>query len=113
MQQKSLNRDFTVVCVGISHQSAPVEVREKLSCVLPGSSDHVLLRGYPQIDELIVLSTCNRLEFYAATHDADAVERALVRYIRTTAGVGGADDVSVHPFAYRGDEAGRHLLRVA
>ncbi|GAA3164988.1 glutamyl-tRNA reductase [Blastococcus jejuensis] len=59
---------MTIVSVGLSHRITPVELLEKL--VVPSAQlDDVLARlcGTPPIDEVVVLSTCNRLEVYAAT----------------------------------------------
>jgi glutamyl-tRNA reductase len=59
---------MTIVSIGLSHRVTPVELLEKL--VVPSAQlDDVLARlyGTPAIDEVVVLSTCNRLEVYAAT----------------------------------------------
>ena len=60
---------MTIVNLGVSHVSAPPEVLEKLTvaCTDRGS---VLawLQAVPAIDEVAVLSTCNRVEVYAAAH---------------------------------------------
>lgn len=59
---------MTIVNVGVSHHSAPAGVLEKLA-VLPGEQAGVLARlhAIPGIDEVFILSTCNRVEVYAAT----------------------------------------------
>ncbi|MEL6788872.1 MAG: glutamyl-tRNA reductase, partial [Cyanobacteria bacterium J06607_15] len=52
-----------IAVVGLSHKTAPVEVREKLSIPEPqteGAIAHLL--SYPSIEETTILSTCNRLE---------------------------------------------------
>src|SRR5687767_16017331 len=59
---------MTIVSVSLSHRIAPVELLERL--VVPSADlDDVLVRlhAMPAIDEVVVLSTCNRLEVYAAT----------------------------------------------
>ena len=61
-------RAMTIVSVSLSHRIAPVELLERL--VVPSAElDDVLVRlhALPAIDEVVVLSTCNRLEVYAAT----------------------------------------------
>jgi glutamyl-tRNA reductase len=60
---------MTIVNLGISHRIAPPEVLEKLA-VPSTQRGNVLarLRAAPAIDEVAVLSTCNRVEVYAATH---------------------------------------------
>jgi glutamyl-tRNA reductase len=54
-------------CLGISHRTAPVELRERLAIAdrdLPGALE--TLRSLPGVDEAVLLSTCNRVEIYAA-----------------------------------------------
>ena len=58
---------MTIVNVGVSHQSAPAEVLEKLA-VPSAELSAVLARLHAVrgIDEVFALSTCNRVEVYAA-----------------------------------------------
>ncbi|HEY9720401.1 MAG TPA: glutamyl-tRNA reductase, partial [Oscillatoriaceae cyanobacterium] len=70
-----------VVVLGISHQTASVEVREKLSFserqLLPALSR---LLDHPEILEAVILSTCNRTEIYAVTTDTESVHGMLERF---------------------------------
>ena len=57
---------MNIAVIGLSHRTASVEVREKLSI----SDDHIQesfssLKGNDQVLEVAILSTCNRLEIYA------------------------------------------------
>ena len=55
-----------IVVVGLSHRTAPVEVREKLSIPDQFISESLkTLIDYSDILEVSILSTCNRLEIYA------------------------------------------------
>ena len=55
-----------IVVVGLSHRTAPVEVREKLSIPDQSISESLkTLKVYSDILEVSILSTCNRLEIYA------------------------------------------------
>src|SRR6266496_4355386 len=58
---------MTIVNVGVSHRFAPAELLEKLA-VSSAELGDALTRLYaaPSIDEVAVLSTCNRVEVYAA-----------------------------------------------
>ena len=54
-----------LIVVGMNHRTAPVEVREKVAF----SEDEILdvlarARNEPTLAEAILLSTCNRTEFY-------------------------------------------------
>ena len=64
--------------VGISHHSAPIDVRERLTCppdALPDFLD--ALTAIPGIREAAILSTCNRMEVYAVS-DLPAEETSAV-----------------------------------
>jgi glutamyl-tRNA reductase len=59
---------MSVVVIGLSHRSAPVELRERFAFVesrIPEALQQ--LRDAGLITEGVVLSTCNRVEIYAAT----------------------------------------------
>ena len=69
---------MTIVNLGVSHRNAAAEVLEKLA-VPSEQLGSVLtqLQATPSIDEVAVLSTCNRVEVYAAAHGpAGPVARA-------------------------------------
>jgi glutamyl-tRNA reductase len=70
---------MTIVNVGVSHRTAPAEVLEKLA--VPSAQLGSLLaqlHAVPGIDEVAVLSTCNRVEVYAAASGpAGHVTRAV------------------------------------
>jgi glutamyl-tRNA reductase len=60
---------MTIVSLSLSHRNTPVEVLERL--VVPSSqrgSVLARLHAVPSIDEVVLLSTCNRVEVYAAAH---------------------------------------------
>src|ERR1700748_637625 len=58
---------MTIVCLTLSHRFVPAEVLEKLA-VPAGELGEVLARLHAVhgVDEAVVLSTCNRVEVYAA-----------------------------------------------
>jgi glutamyl-tRNA reductase len=59
---------MTLVCVGVSHQSAPMAELERV--VVGEAGRTALLTGalsQPDVDDVLVLSTCNRLEIYATS----------------------------------------------
>jgi glutamyl-tRNA reductase len=67
-----------IVVVGLSHQSAPIEVWERFAFT-PGMLERALpvLRAAPGLDEGVIISTCNRVEVYgAASGAADAIHAA-------------------------------------
>jgi glutamyl-tRNA reductase len=106
-----------IVVVGLSHRTAPVEVREKLAFgadVLPEVLARLAAR--PELREAMFLSTCNRVEVFAAAKDADG-EVAAVRAVREVLAQqgGAAADESMSQYLYerRGRGAVQHIFRVA
>lgn len=105
-----------LLCVGLSHHTAPVEVRERLhystislkAALARLGCDH---SGRPiGFVELAILSTCNRLELYAVAH-TDRFE-PLIDFIADTTDVPAAD-FAPHLYQYTQAEAVAHLERVA
>jgi len=62
---------MNIFCFGVSHQTANVEVRERFA--IPDSALVDSLRRLAQsssVDEIVILSTCNRTEFYIVSPDS-------------------------------------------
>ncbi|HLW74915.1 MAG TPA: glutamyl-tRNA reductase [Gammaproteobacteria bacterium] len=97
--------------LGISHHTAPVAIRERLSFTpeqLPESLRAVM--ALPGVSEAVILSTCNRTEIYADL--ADGAGTALADWL---AGERGPEDPEVRArfYSYADNAVVRHLLRVA
>jgi glutamyl-tRNA reductase len=59
---------MNLVVIGLSHHSSPVELRERFAFAEPKIPDALkLLRASGVAGEAVILSTCNRVEIYAAT----------------------------------------------
>jgi glutamyl-tRNA reductase len=106
-----------IVVVGLSHKSAPVEIREKLAIsadVLPEILARLVAR--PELDEAMFLSTCNRVEVFAAAPNDEGEEAALRAVREVLAQQGGAGlDEPMAPYLYerQGRDAVLHIFRVA
>ncbi len=93
---------------GLNHRTAPVEVREKLALrpdSIPGELDR--LRGYPEFQEAMILSTCNRVEVAFTVDDSTDAFGCAARFFSLS------EDMLPHAFIYEGRDAIRHLFRVA
>lgn len=102
-----------LLLVGISHRTAPVELREQVDFHARGL-DRALkaLAARPTIAEAVVVSTCNRAEVYTACEDPRAAHSDLVDFVVDFHSLSRAD---VEPHTYnRGDlDVARHLFRVS
>ncbi|MGV6490081.1 glutamyl-tRNA reductase [Stenotrophomonas bentonitica] len=96
---------MTLWVLGLNHQTAPVELRERASFggdALPQAL--ASLRDTPQVAEAVLLSTCNRTELYAVAESGEA----LAQWLESHAG-------QLHGYLYQHADADavRHLFRVA
>src|ERR1700674_1201393 len=102
-----------LLLVGISHKTAPVELRERLDFQVRGV-DRALqaLAARGSTREAVVLSTCNRAELYVACDDLTATLADLVSFVSEFNAI---DPPAVAPHVYdvADLDAARHLFRVA
>ena len=102
-----------LLLVGISHKTAPVELRERLDFQTRGVDGALRALGArPPLHESVVLSTCNRAELYAAGDDVDTVRTELVTFLGEYHGIA-IEAVTPHLYEFIDLEAARHLFRVA
>ena len=70
---------MNILIVGLNHKTADVEIREKIAFnqeKLLKASD--ALKSFPEIEEFLILSTCNRVELYLVVNDIQVgIERIL------------------------------------
>lgn len=103
----------TVVVVGLNHQTAPVEVREKLAFdpERVGPSIERLL-ALPSIAEGVILSTCNRVEAVAAAADQDSAVEALREFFLSREPLADRNGLERCFYTHLGGDAVKHLFRV-
>lgn len=104
---------MTIVNVSISYRTAPAATLEKLA-VPPGDQPGVLgqLRALSGVDEVFTLSTCNRVEVYAATaQPADDAARSVTGLLADRAGLP-VDDVRRLASVRVDGDAAEHLFAV-
>lgn len=99
-----------LLVVGVNHQAAPVEVRERLA--LQGDALERALEAARQVaGEVVILSTCNRTEVYGLMGHLRSGERDLRRFVAGFPGLPPDFDDLLYAHAQLG--AARHLFRVA
>ncbi len=102
-----------LLAIGISHKTAPVEVRERLALTDARAAEFVRdLHGVPDVQEVVALSTCNRTELYLVVDDPVEAESTVLGML--------ARQASIRPtalagaiYSHRNCEAARHLYRVS
>ncbi len=103
---------MNLVCVGISHHTAPLDVRERLWF----SSDEIrrtlpLLKPL-EASESVLFSTCNRTELYIVNENGTIDPDALKKFLITQKSAEGKVQPS-DMFLITAGDAARHLFRVA
>src|SRR3712207_5070280 len=100
-----------LLVVGLNHTTAALDMRgqlalsgERLGPALAALRDYAL--------EGVILSTCNRTEVYALTGHAASGMRNIKRFLTDQSGLP-PTELDPHLYIYHGDEAARHLCRVA
>lgn len=103
---------MSLLVVGINHRSAPVAVRERVAFA-PDQLEEALAAGRHSagLDELVIVSTCNRTELSAVAADDGAAER-LLRWLAQYHHLP-EEDVQTCSYLFNEEAALRHLIRVA
>jgi glutamyl-tRNA reductase len=102
-----------LLLVGISHRTAPVDLRERVDFQARGVADALgALAARGSTREAVVVSTCNRAELYVACDEATATRDDLVRFISDFNDVTQAE-LTPHVYDVADLDAARHLFRVA
>lgn len=103
-----------LIVVGLSHKTAPVEIRERLA-VPESRLGEALTRlcSYPGVKEGILLSTCNRVEVYSVVDDVEAGYGRIQEFLADTHLSLSSEQLTPHLYWHTGDRAIGHLFRVA
>ncbi|MGQ9511655.1 glutamyl-tRNA reductase [Thermodesulfitimonas sp.] len=102
---------FTIV-IGLNHRTAPVEVRERLSFSNEQAREFLTkLRSKPGVSAVVLLSTCNRTEFYMFFTN-EIARTAVIEVLCRRAGLE-FSELKRHLYVYTENDCVRHLFRVA
>jgi glutamyl-tRNA reductase len=95
--------------VGLDYGRAPIALREKLA-IAPELIRESLLecRALDGVEEVTILSTCNRTEIYAHCYDEMVIARWLANFARLE-----IDKLTHYLYVHSGSKAVEHLIRVA
>ena len=102
-----------IVLIGLNHKTAPVELRE---CIAFSDDDTAIaleaLKNEPDVKEVLLLSTCNRVEVLLVADELTAAVNRAKEFIARF------NQIPISRFeeslyVHRGDDAVRHVFRVA
>src|SRR5207248_2926452 len=94
--------------VGLNHRTAPVEIRERLAFRSEALPDALAsLVGREQVNEALILSTCNRVEVVAESSDDGLIREFLCEFHQIP-----HDSISKHLYSFRNVDVIRHIFRV-
>ncbi|MGO9613450.1 MAG: glutamyl-tRNA reductase [Dissulfurispiraceae bacterium] len=104
---------MNILVVGLSHKTASVEIRERLAFNGQKLEDGVLrLKGVPEVKEVALLSTCNRVEIYSAVHNASSTAEKIKDFLAEFHQVSRSDFES-SLYVHSEVDAVRHVFRVS
>ncbi len=107
-----MNKRPQIVLLGVNHKTAPVEVREQLALKETSVPALDLFSEHGRCDEVLFLSTCNRVEVLMAARKAEEAIAAIKRIWQEKGGISPAE-LEKFLYVYEGEDAIRHLFRVA
>ena len=104
---------MNIIVVGLSHKTASVDIREKLSIPEAQIEEAIAhLKGYPHIEEVAIISTCNRLEIYSVVKETEQGVVEIVQFLAEKARIS-LYELRKSLFTLLHQDALRHLMRVS
>ena len=101
------------VVLGISHKTAPIEIRELFSFSKENIENAISeLNNRPHVEECVIISTCNRIEIYAVSENIEACLASITDFLSEFHDVP-KETFSPHIYYSIGHMAVRHLFYVA
>ncbi len=103
-----------IVLLGMNHKSAPVEIREQLAVACKSAVNPLhMLPHLKDVDELVFLSTCNRVEFlYTCGNLKDGTDE-IKELLRVHVGLSASTPLDSYLYVYEDLDAVQHLFQVA
>jgi glutamyl-tRNA reductase len=102
-----------IIVIGVNHRKAPIEIREKLA--FDRTQISLLLqrlKASGKVAGCVILSTCNRVEIYAASRDIDAALSEIWRLLAHESGID-AGELQEYLYSMTCGQAIVHLFKVA
>jgi glutamyl-tRNA reductase len=100
----------TIALIGLDYHSAVLDIREKLAQVQSQIQELLTaLCRSQELDEMVLLATCNRMEIYFCAPELKEASQAVIRVLASLV------SLDVRPYLYQHEEnqAAYHLMRVS
>lgn len=105
-----------ILLIGMNHQSAPLAVREHFVAEAVGPALRKLI-AYDEIEEAVLVSTCNRVDLIVTTQRVDDARHQMMRFFRNEFAGGepipGGGHLEEFSYEHRDLHAVTHIFRVA
>ena len=102
-----------LLVVGLNHKTAPIEIRECLAFPEDKMAEAVSkVHALPSLKENMILSTCNRVEVFAATRETEKAIHDLKEFLSQYHGIS-LKEFEKSLYFHIGEEAVKHVFRVA
>jgi glutamyl-tRNA reductase len=104
---------MSLLALGLNHKTAPVDIRERLTFgpdIIVGALRSLLEK--PGVEEVVILSTCNRTEIYCGLSGTETEQDEISQWLGEFHGLE-LETISPYLYRHQGKEAIQHLLQVA
>jgi len=102
-----------LLVIGLNHNTAPIEIRECLAFPEDKLGEALSkVHALSSVKEDMIVSTCNRVEVYAATRETDKAVHDLKEFLCQYHGIS-LKEFEKSLYTHIGEEAVRHIFRVA
>jgi glutamyl-tRNA reductase len=102
-----------IVLLGLNHKTAPVELRECIAFSVDETADALeVLKKDPVINEIMLFSTCNRVEVLLVTDNRTRAVESAQKFIADYNNIP-LSQFQDALYIHQGDDAVRHIFRVA
>lgn len=108
--QHSRYKAMYVTLIGLSHKTAPIELRERLH-IEEGRIPDTLNKLHSLVPEVMLFSTCNRFEILSRENSTDPPLEVLKQFISEQKGIP-QNEFEPYLYCHVGPEAVRHVFRV-
>ncbi len=102
-----------LIVIGLNHKTAPIEIRERLAFPQDGMGKALSrVKSLASLKENMILSTCNRVEMYAAARETEKAVLELKDFLSQYHGFS-LKEFEKNLYLLIGEEAVKHIFRVA